>query len=415
MLTGIHLSHYGVLFDTSFGISAEDLSLPGAFDSKADSLTCAIKPITGLIGRNSTGKSALFDALAFISDCMMHGVQFASTQKGRSGFAQLLTHGYHDSMSFDLLLWYGKNKSYLRYEFELSCDIHHRPHVQSERVTRIVTSESNDSGTETVVLLELTNGQGTISEGGRLKPIEVADLKFPALSVFGVITSYPELQYLNSQISRWYFCSPQKNHQSARTIETGGHHHLNESCSNIRNVLDYFRKEHADLYRNMIRKLSKHIPDSKQIDDAFLNGEITSGILRLFTFVLLLEDPNPRPLICLEEPDNGLYHDMVDLLLFEMRDYTMRNPGCQILFTTHNPYVLESLRPDEVWVFERYLNGSNIFDGQTTASARCIGLDPVVDAMYRQGVGMGAMWYGGHFDRDGKGPYDKEDSTEKDN
>jgi hypothetical protein len=104
---------------------------------------------------------------------------------------------------------------------------------------------------------------------------------------------------------------------------------------------------------------------------------------------------------------------MVDILSFEMRDYTMRNPGCQILFTTHNPYVLESLRPDEVWVFERHPSGRESSTGQTTASARCIGLDPLIDAMYRQGVGMGAMWYGGHFDRDGKGPYDNEETTEK--
>jgi hypothetical protein len=91
---------------------------------------------------------------------------------------------------------------------------------------------------------------------------------------------------------------------------------------------------------------------------------------------------------------------MVDILAFEMRDYTIRNPGCQILFTTHNPYILESLKPDEVWVFERHssYDGDHVTHGMT--SARCIGDDPLISSMYKQGVGMGAMWYSGHFDQD---------------
>jgi hypothetical protein len=41
----------------------------------------------------------------------------------------------------------------------------------------------------------------------------------------------------------------------------------------------------------MMKKISRHIPDGSDIDDAFLDGEVTSGSLRLFTYLLLLEDP----------------------------------------------------------------------------------------------------------------------------
>ena len=30
---------------------------------------------------------------------------------------------------------------------------------------------------------------------------------------------------------------------------------------------------------------------------------------------------------------------------------------------------------------------------------KCAGDNPLVDAMFKQGVGMGAIWYGGHLDK----------------
>lgn len=399
MLLGIHLKHFGVLYNTQFGLSAQRLKNQLQAGSSPDDITGAIQPLTGLIGRNSTGKSALFEALGFVSDCMHHGVQFASTQKGRGGFARLSTLGRHHEISFDLLMWHQSKKCYLRYILTIASDSHHRPFITEEKVTSIVVDDS-DSGCSENILLDLKHGEGSILEDGIMVETGVSDQKFPALSVYGSIRRYPELSFLNNQLQRWYLCSPEDREAGFVSGESGGHKHLNESCDNIRNVLEFYRNEHQEDYHKMMKKISRHIPDGKRIDDAFLDGEVTSGSLRLFTFLLLLEDPRPRPLICFEEPDSGLYHDMVDILAFEMRDYTMRNPGCQIMFTTHNPYILESLRPEEVWVFERPAGGGRTQDEHYMTHARCVGDDPLIEAMYEQGIGMGAMWYGGHFDKD---------------
>ncbi len=406
MLLGIHLKHFGVLFNTQFGLSAQRLKNQLLAGTAPDDITGGIQPLTGLIGRNSTGKSALFEALGFISDCMHHGVQFASTHKGRGGFARLSTLGRHHEISFDLVMWYQSKNSYLRYILTIGSDSHHRPYITEEKVTRIIADDSI-SGYSESILLELKQGEGRILEDGVLVETGVSDQKFPALSVYGSIRRYPELSFLNNQLQRWYLCSPENREAGFVSGESGGHKHLNESCDNIRNVLEFYRNEHQDEYHKMMKKISRHIPDGKRIDDAFLDGEVTSGSLRLFTYLLLLEDPRPRPLICFEEPDSGLYHDMVDILAFEMRDYTLRNPGCQIMFTTHNPYILESLRPEEVWVFERPAGGGRTQDEHYMTHARCVGADPLVEAMYKQGVGMGSMWYGGHFDKDVENNMDK--------
>ena len=88
-----------------------------------------------------------------------------------------------------------------------------------------------------------------------------------------------------------------------------------------------------------------------------------------------------------------LYHDMVDVLANEFREFTIRNRYSQIVFSTHNPYIVETMSPKEIWVFTRTFLRD---DGDV--SIRCAADDPLVRELFEQGVGMGAIWYGGHLD-----------------
>ena len=116
---------------------------------------------------------------------------------------------------------------------------------------------------------------------------------------------------------------------------------------------------------------------------------------KLFLYLLLLRDKDPHTTIFIETPDKDLYHDMVDVLAAEMRDFTINNPYNQIVFTTHNPYIIETMTPKEIWVFRRSF-GQDVGD----VSIVCAASDPLVEAMFKQGVGMGAIWYGGHLDEE---------------
>ncbi len=51
------------------------------------------------------------------------------------------------------------------------------------------------------------------------------------------------------------------------------------------------------------------------------------------------------------------------------------------------------MAPGEVWIFKRVEE-----DAENLVDIDCAGADPVVAEMYRQGVGLGAIWYSGHFD-----------------
>lgn len=401
MLVGLHLNNYGILHDVQLGLDLQHLLL--TTDGTTKILPGSLQPLTALIGRNSTGKSSLFDALIFLSDCLLHGVPYAATQRDRGGFNKLLTAGAPSSMRFNLLLRLEKQKFYLNYQIEMNCDQYGRPGVNYEQVVKLVYTP--EQGWQQSVLLELESGLGFVIEDGQSKAAGVADLKIPALSAYGSLTAYPELQKLANHLERWFLCQPGQTINGRKPMhERYGQHHLNESCDNIRNVLTYYRTELGDEFNRMMARISARMPDGKRVDRSFLDGDMTSGNLRLFSLLLLLEDPRPRPLLCLEEPESGLYHDMVEDLSFEMRDYTLRHADCQVLFTTHSPYVLEAMRPDEVWVFERREDIGEMAPGLLFAQARCVGDDPLVKAMYQQGVGMGALWYGGHFDSKNEPP-----------
>ena len=53
--------------------------------------------------------------------------------------------------------------------------------------------------------------------------------------------------------------------------------------------------------------------------DPFFAQQMSDGTLKVFAYLLLLEDPDPPPFICIEEPENGLYHKLLETLAREFR------------------------------------------------------------------------------------------------
>ena len=429
MLIGIHVRNFGILHRTTIGVTRDQLRKQavhdfGRFDSSG---RYPLNQLTVLIGKNSSGKSSLIDALSFVTDCLKYDVQVASTLSNRGGFARLVTAGASKCVSFSLVFDRdNQHQSFLCYQLQISCDDHGRPFISAEKASQLIPAdsapvqkdqsesfESEISGIDQKdqaaapqlveqVLLDLKSGKGTVYDSIHKNdaPADMNDLKHPALAVYGMLRFFPELSYLYSQISHWYFCLYGKTDMNRpRQHSKGGHKHINHACDNIENVLEYYRQEHPGHYTAMMKRLDEKMPEEKPVDQAFYDGSMTSGSLKLFAHLLLLEDPHPRPLLCFEEPETGLYHDMVDLLSLGMRDYTIRHPNCQIIFITHSPFVLESIRPEEIWVFRRKKQIDSDVSGQYQSIAGCAAKNNMINALYEQGVGMSAIWYSGHFDQ----------------
>jgi len=61
-----------------------------------------LTPFSVVIGKNGTGKSTLFDAFGFVSDCPSADVASACDMKQRGGFERLRSTGSPEPISFEI-------------------------------------------------------------------------------------------------------------------------------------------------------------------------------------------------------------------------------------------------------------------------------------------------------------------------
>ena len=126
--------------------------------------------------------------------------------------------------------------------------------------------------------------------------------------------------------------------------------------------------------------------------DPFYSQQMSDGTLKLFAYMLLLADPEPPPFVCIVEPENGLYHKLLDVLVAEFRDHAYRSgKASQVFLTTHQPYLVDALRPEETWILEK---GADGFSTIRRASD-----DPVVKAMVDEGLPLGGLWFSDYLDK----------------
>lgn len=65
----------------------------------------------------------------------------------------------------------------------------------------------------------------------------------------------------------------------------------------------------------------------------------------MLAYLVLLLDPKPHPLLCVEEPENQLYPGLLSELAEEFRSYATR--GGQVFVSTHSPDFLNAVDVEE--------------------------------------------------------------------
>ena len=92
-------------------------------------------------------------------------------------------------------------------------------------------------------------------------------------------------------------------------------------------------------------------------------------------------------LIGIEEPENQLHPRLLPGLAEECR---VAAKACQILVTSHSPFFVNALRPEELWVVFRDEKGYT----QARRTADMKGIKAFVDT----GAQLGHLWMEGHFE-----------------
>lgn len=405
-IEGFRVRNYRALRDITLGKLSTD--------QRGDPLT----PFTVVIGKNGVGKSTLFDAFGFVADCLNTDVETACDAKQRGGFDRMRSLGSSDPIRFEIYYREAKGERPITYELAISVDDSGRPFVQSEFLGQ---RRKGQRFGRPHPFLRLINGVGTAWAGdtaiegeGDEEPntrmdVELTDLRQLGIATLGTLKEHPRIKRFRDFLKGWYlsYFHP----DAARTIQPAGvQRHLNVHGDNIGNVVQYMKREHKERFQAILNRIAAKIPGVASIDtkvtddkrvllrfndgafsDPFYASQMSDGTLKIFAYLLLMEDPEPPPFICIEEPENGLYHRLLDALANELRSHATGKKGApQVFVTTHQPYFVDALSPSEVWILEKGLDG---FSGIRRASDI-----ELVRNLVSEGLPLGGLWYSDYLD-----------------
>ena len=370
-------------------------------------------PLSCFIGPNGCGKSSLLDAFGFLADCLMEGVEAACDKPQRGGFARLRTQGCADSIQFDL--YYRENLSArpITYHFEID-EQRGIPFVLREHLRQRRKGQKHG---QPFTFLRLEKGKGLVwagdktedEEGATQLEIKLEDNDRLGITTLGQLSEHPRIVGLREYVESWYlsYFVPDA---ARRLPPTGAQKHLDRTGENLGNVVQYLERNHRVRFESILSRIRQRIPGIEKIEteksqdgrlllkfnergygDPFFQQSMSDGTLKMFAYLLLLEDPEPPAFIGIEEPENGLYHKLVEQLARELRRYAERSKGkIQALITTHSPQFVDALSPEQVWLLEKDENGFTTV--KRTADM------PEITAMDEEGIPLGSLWYSNHLD-----------------
>ena len=422
-IEGFRINNYRVLKDVTLGKLWNI--------QQAQPLT----PMTAVIGKNGVGKSSLFDAFGFLADCLKLGVEEACDTRGRGGFDRIRSQGNDEPLEFQIYYKQDGNSRPITYELAIDADKTGRPYVKRERLRQrrkgqtygrpfsfLLLNEGRgvvwkgeeqgqqiDEGEADFDLSRLMEEISQVEESRETEIVELQDKRKLGIATLGALKQHPRISAFRQFIEGWYlsYFTP----DAARSLPLASpQRHLNIHGDNLGNVVQFMEREHPKRFMSILNRIAEKIPgidridteessdrrlllrfNDKGFDDPFYAQQMSDGTLKIFAYLLLLEDPTPPPFICIEEPENGLYHKLLETLATEFRTHaTGLKNAPQLFITTHQPYFVDALSPDETWILEK---GPDGFSGIRRASD-----DATLKAMVDEGLPLGSLWYSDYLD-----------------
>ena len=363
-----------------------------------------------LVGANGTGKSTLFSIFGFLRDAMTTNVRTAlSKLGGNRGFKEVRSRNARGPIEIEIKYRVRHGSPLITYSISIGTQ-GNRPVVERE----ILKYRRTRYGRPWPFLnfrrgkgYAVTNEAEEVADYTQLERDEQS-LKSPdllAIKGLAQFERFPAVVALGNLIERWHV-SDFHISRARPEQETGYAEHLSREGENLSLVVEYLHDNHPKIFSRIMRKLKVRVPgishvESKQteegrillkfqdgaFEDPFLTPHVSDGTIKMLAYLTLLYDPDPHPLLCVEEPENQLYPTLLWELAEEFRSYA--NRGGQVFVSTHSPDFLNAAELDEVFWLQK--------EGGYTKIRRASN-DPQVAAYMRDGDQMGYLWKQGFFE-----------------
>ena len=361
-----------------------------------------ITPMTVLLGPNGSGKSTVFDVFAFLAECFETGLRRAWEKRGRA--RELKSRGGSGPVLIEIAYREKPGSSLITYHLEVE-EKDGRPVA----VVEWLRWKRGGYGAP-FRFLDYADGAGRVISGElpdkQDQRIEVP-LSSPdtlAVNALGQLAENPRVVALRNFIMGWHV-SYLSSDDARGQPEAGPQEQLSKTGDNLANVIQYLSEEHPDRLDLIFGRLRERIPkihnviadqmpDGRlllQIKDAPFEEPImarfaSDGTLKMLAYLVLMNDPIPPPFIGIEEPENFLHPRLLYGLAEECRE---ASGSTQILVTTHSPFFLDAVRPNEVHVLWR--------DEIGYTRSQSLDQNERIMAFMDAGASLGDLWMEGHF------------------
>ncbi len=366
--------------------------------------------MTIVVGANGSGKSSLVDVFTFLKDALTQNVAAAVAQRG--GYRELITRG--EAGPLEITLQFRESGGRLAtYQLKIS-QAQNRAVVEHEALSyrkgqggrwgwRFV---DNRRGEGEVITNESEYGvSATKGEDQKKRKFKLDDPSTLAIKSFGQLQEFPIVSEFRKFIENWHISDFQL--ADARpSAEFGYAEHLSTRGDNVALVAKYLYENHPRQFNKVLQAMRERVPGVSDVEakptedgrlvlrfqdgsfqDPFIARYVSDGTIKMFAYLVLLYDPNPHPLLAVEEPENQLYPALMRELVEEFHDYARR--GGQVFVSTHSPDFLNGAELDEI----RWLVKEDGFTNVRRASD-----SELLQALVQEGDLPGALWRQGVFD-----------------
>ncbi|MCE1166958.1 MAG: AAA family ATPase [Sphingobacteriia bacterium] len=376
-----------------------------------------IKDLSSLcvfLGANGSGKTTLFDVFGFLSDSLRENIKTAISKRG--GINEVRSRNSKGPIEFIIKFrnpdMNGEKQPLVTYE--LSIDVKEGttiPVIKKE----ILKYRRGQTG-KPFNFLDFKEGEGSAitneeefefeKQNFQVKR-ETQKLDSPDILAIKGLGQFKKFKAINSfrrLLENWYVSSFQI--QSAQAIsDTGISEHLSTTGNNLAQYTKFIFENYPEEFKKILDKLRQRIPGIHSVKaeetsdgrivlqfkdgsfkDPFISRYVSDGTIKMFAYLMLLNDPKPHPLLCVEEPENYLHPELLFELAEEFRDYAKR--GGQVFVSTHSPDFVNALNAEEIFWLKKLDGYSSI----TRASD-----DRMVKALVDAGDKPGALWLQGYF------------------
>lgn len=360
------------------------------------------------VGHNGTGKSTIFSVFEFLKEAMASNVNAALGRLGGSrGLAEVRSRNQSGPIEIELKFRNTPDAPLITYSLALDQDYRGRAYVARE-----VLKYRRGSSGKPWHFLDFTKGEGyavtnELEETQSVEDLqrEQQSLKSPdilAIKGLAQFERFPATVALGNLIDNWHISD--FHIQRARPEQEAGYaEHLSREGENLSLVVQYLHNQHPDVFNRVLTQLAQRVPGIERVEsktteegrvllkfqdgafeDPFLARYVSDGTIKMLAYLTLLYDPNPHPLLCVEEPENQLYPQLLWELAEEFRAYSQR--GGQVFVSTHSPDFLNAVKLEEVFLLTK--------KGGYTQVQRASD-DSQVKAFMEAGDQMGYLWTSG--------------------